>query len=507
MLFNSILYFIFFAVVYILYWFLGPKLQKFVLLVASTIFYATWGLTEEGIVGIRWTLHFFSIIIISHIFNILMFQFPHKKKIFLWILIVVLLANLSFFKYANFFVQFFEDIGISNEIFPKSTSIFLPLAISFYTFQIMAYSIDIYRGLITDRRSFVDYSLFILFFPQLIAGPIMRYSDFFSQSPRLTIQNVFTGMWFIIGGLIKKVLIADPMGGLIAPVFRLPETFEFHQILLAGAGFSIQVYCDFSGYTDIARGSALLLGYDIPENFRAPFFSRSAREMWQRWHITLATWLRDYIYIPLGGSKISEVRTYINQIITFALGGFWHGADYTYIAWGTMWGALLAVERFFENVLKIKTVPERNIILIILKILFIFYLFVLGALMFRSNKVVFADKEYRSVEIMGQLLKGSFVNNSSKIKNEFLINNGDVDFIYDVMGKNFFSMNQIPYLDTFFGLVLLTMFFHWIQYKPEHFQRFRKYDFYLLLFIGGITFGLLLPALAQSGFQFIYFVF
>jgi D-alanyl-lipoteichoic acid acyltransferase DltB (MBOAT superfamily) len=507
MLFNSILYFLFLLIVYILYWLSGNKLQKYILILGSIIFYATWGLTEEGLIGIRWTIHFFSIIVFSHIMNILMFKYPKKKKIFLITLIIILLGNLSFFKYANFFIQFFDDLGISKNILPNKSEIFLPLAISFYSFQILAYSIDIYRGTIQEQRPFADYFLFIIFFPQLIAGPIMRYSDFFGQKPILLKEYVFKGCWLILSGLVKKVLIADPMGTLIAPVFRLPETYEFHQILLAGAGFSIQVYCDFSGYTDIARGSALLLGYHIPENFNAPFFSRSAREMWQRWHITLATWLRDYIYIPLGGSRISEFRTYINQIITFTLGGFWHGADYTYIAWGSMWGFLLSIERFFENVLKIKTVPEKNKLLIIAKILFVFYLFCLGALMFRSNKVVFPDKEYRSVEIMGQLLKGSFVNGQNKLKNEFIHHNGDRELIEFIMGKNFFSMNKISYLDTFITMVLLTLLFHWIQYRPESLKKFQKYEFYLLLLSAGIIGGIILPALAQTGHQFIYFVF
>ncbi len=439
--------------------------------------------------------------------NNLMFKFPEKKKLLISFLVVLLILNLSLFKYANFILQFIIDIGFKNNVISENFSIFLPLAISFYTFQIMAYSIDIYRGIITEKRSISDYFLFILFFPQLIAGPIMRYSDFFGQIPRLTLNYVYTGSWLILSGIIKKVLIADPIGNIIAPIFRLPETFEFYQILIAGAGFSIQVYCDFSGYTDIARGSALLLGYQIPENFNAPFFSRSAREVWQRWHITLATWLRDYIYIPLGGSRISELRTYINQIVTFTLGGLWHGADYTYIAWGSMWGILLAIERFFENVLKIKTVPEKNKVLIIIKILFIFYLFSLGALMFRSQPVIIENKEYRSVEIMLQLLKGSFVNNHNKISEEFKKNNGDAEFIEKVMGNQFLNMNQILYLDTFSGMVLLTLFFHWIQYKPEYFKSLRKYDFYLLLVAYGIVFGVILPALSQTGHQFIYFVF
>lgn len=505
MLFNSILYFIFFFIVFILYWSTPEKLRKYVLLFASIIFYATWGLMEEGIYGIRWSILFFLIILVSHISNLMMFRYPQRKKIILFFLIILLIGNLSFFKYLNFFKKFLLDLGIQTKIFLNFDTIFLPLAISFYTFQIIAYSVDVYRGTIQEKRNFIDFFLFIIFFPQLIAGPIMRYSDFFPKKPILSSKNIYTGSWYILQGLVKKVLVADPMGILISNVFLYPETFTNYQILLGGMGFSIQVYCDFSGYTDIARGSALLLGYDIPENFSAPFFSRSAREMWQRWHITLATWLRDYIYIPLGGSRISEFRTYINQIITFALGGFWHGADYTYIAWGSFWGVLLAIERFFENVLKIKTVPQKNIILVVLKVLFIFYLFVLGALMFRANSVKFPEKEFRSVEIMLQLLKGSFLNTNSKLKNEFLENHGDLDFIEKIMGKEFFKMNEIPYLDTFITMVLLTILFHIIQYKKDFIEKFNHpiLIFLLAVIIGGI----LLPSLAKTGSQFIYFVF
>lgn len=505
MLFNSILYFIFFFVVFFFYWTFSEKFRKYILLIASIVFYATWGLMEEGLYGIRWSILFFLIIWISHISNLIMFRYPQRRKIILFILIILLIGNLAFFKYLNFLNRFLVDLGINLKIFINSETFFLPLAISFYTFQILAYSVDVYRGTIQEKRNFVDYFLFIVFFPQLIAGPIMRYSDFFYQKPILSSKNIFTGSWYILQGLVKKVLVADPMGNLISNVFLYPETFTNYQILLGGMGFSIQVYCDFSGYTDIARGSALLLGYNIPENFSAPFFSRSAREMWQRWHITLATWLRDYIYIPLGGSKISELRTYINQILTFALGGFWHGADYTYIAWGSFWGILLALERFFENVLKIKTVPQKNKILIVLKVLFIFYLFVLGALMFRANSVKFPEKEFRSVEIMFQLLKGSFVNTDSKLKNEFLKNQGDLSFIEMTMGKDFLKMNEIPFLDSFIFLVLLTIGFHIIQYKKDFVERFSHPI--LVFLLAGIIGGILLPTLAKTGNQFIYFVF
>lgn len=506
MLFNSILYFIFFFTVFSLYWLFTDSLRKYILLFSSIIFYATWGLSEEGILGIRWSLHFISIIVISHISNLMMWKFPKQKKFILFILIFILIGNLAFFKYSNFFRKLLFDLGISLEFFSHYKGIFLPLAISFYTFQILAYSIDLYRGVIKEKRNFVDYFLFIVFFPQLIAGPIMRYSDFFYQKPVLEAKKVYIGSWYILQGLLKKVLVADPMGDLIFPIFYMPETFTNLGILLGGVGFSIQVYCDFSGYTDLARGSAMLLGYTIPENFNAPFFSRSAREMWQRWHITLATWLRDYIYIPLGGSKLSEFRTYINQIITFTIGGFWHGADYTYIAWGSFWGFLIAIERFIENVFKIKTVSEKNKILIFLKILFIFYLFSLGALMFRANSISFPEKEYSSVEVMYQLLKGSFFNGKDKLKDEFLESEGDIVFIHNTMGENYLNMNEIPFLDTFMVLALMTLAFHILQLNPVLIDKYISHPVFLF-FLAGIVGGILLPALAKSGNQFIYFVF
>ncbi len=505
MLFNSILYFIFFFIVFFLYWLFYGEIRKFILIISSIVFYAFWGLNEEGILGIRWSLHFFSIILISHYFNVLMWKFPKKKKMILYVLIFLLIGNLAFFKYSNFFKKLVFDLGISYD-FSQRTGVFLPLAISFYTFQILAYSVDLYRGVIKEKRSFVDYFLFIVFFPQLIAGPIMRHSDFFYQEPVLEKKKVYVGSWYILQGLLKKVLVADPMGELIYPIFHSPETFSNISIIFGGVGFSIQVYCDFSGYTDLARGSAMLLGYTIPENFSAPFFSRSAREMWQRWHITLATWLRDYIYIPLGGSKFSQFRTYINQIITFTVGGFWHGADYTYIAWGSFWGFLIAIERFIENTLKIKTVPEKNFILIVLKVLFIFYLFSLGALMFRASSISFPEREYSSVEVMYQLLKGSFVNGKDKLKDEFLQNNGDIVFINQTMGEDFFKLNRITFEDTFLILVLMTLLFHILQYNTNLIDKYISHPFVLFLLAGFIG-GILLPVLAKTGNQFIYFVF
>lgn len=473
------------------------------------LFYAAWGLTGEGWVGLRWTAHFLAAIGFSHFMNQKIFDSTNlkRKKRILSFTVVVLLLNLAVFKYAEFFLNFLVDFGVPAEALPNAKGIFLPLAISFYTFQIIAFSVDVYRGTITNRPTAKSYFLFILFFPQLIAGPIMRSTDFLDQKPFLNSRRVYDGGWFIIGGLIKKVLLADPMGSLISPVFANPTAYSAASILLAGMSFSLQVYCDFSGYTDMARGSALLLGYKIPENFLAPFFSLSARELWQRWHITLTTWLRDYIYIPLGGNRVSVARNYFNQFATFALGGLWHGADYTYIAWGSMWGLLLAVERFVEQVLHIKTVPEKNIIMKILKGFFMFILFAIGALMFRSQPVKIGETIISSTQIMGQMLGGLFVNWPNRLASVYSSAGGDSTLTQSIFGSDLFSFSNMTQLDTIGFMFVLLIFFHIVQYRPGIFEKYRKYDPYLIVATGGVIGGFIIPALVQSGHQFIYFVF
>ncbi len=509
MLFNSVLYLLFFGLLYVLYWMVPASRRMAILIMGSVLFYAVWGLADEGWVGIRWTLHFIAAIAFSHMMNRAIYRArsPQTKKHLLTFTIVVLLANLAIFKYAAFFLGFLVDIGVPAEALPDAKGIFLPLAISFYTFQIIAYTVDLYRGTIEEQPSAGRYFLFILFFPQLIAGPIMRSTDFLNQTPYLNSRRLYDGGWLIIGGLIKKVLLADPMGNYVAPVFGNPAAYTSWSILLAGMSFSLQVYCDFSGYTDIARGSALLLGYEIPENFRAPFFSLSARELWQRWHITLTTWLRDYIYIPLGGNRVSVVRNYFNQFLTFALGGLWHGADYTYICWGGMWGILLALERFIEQVLGIPTVPKKNVPLKVLKGLFMFVLFAIGALMFRSQAVVIEDTLISSTQIMGQMLGGLFTNWPDRLSQIYSATGGDAATLSAVFGPQVFALSEIPQPDTIAAMFAVLIFFHVIQYRPGIFEGLRRFDPILLPLAGAVTGGFLLPALSQSGHQFIYFVF
>lgn len=515
MLFNSVPFLFFFIIVYIVYWLISSKARPYFLSFASIVFYATWGLSEEGLVGIRWTIHFLTVVLLNYLFVKLLFrakliqsdQISRKySKILLWIIVLLNLSNLAFFKYFYFAMTVFEDLGLFSIPDRATDGIFLPLAISFYTFQVTAYVVDVYRGVIDRQVSFGRFFLFILFFPQLIAGPIMRSTDFLPQVPTVTARRIYDGGWLLIGGLIKKVLLADPMGTIVAGVYRQPQNYDGLAILIGGMCFSLQVYCDFSGYTDMARGCAKLLGYEIPENFRAPFFSQSAREMWQRWHITLATWLRDYIYFPLGGNKVSAVRTYVNQVITFTLGGLWHGADYTYIAWGAMWGFLIAIERFIEKQLGFD-MTARTRVGSFFKIAIMFILFSIGALMFRAHAVHYEDRSYSSAYMMGELLTGVVTHTPHAPESDFEDAGGNSELIKAAFGEDVFRLKTTDQPDTVLFMFIALLMFHFVQYSPEKFERFRRYDLWLLIAAAAVTGGFLLPAFAQSGHQFIYFVF
>lgn len=509
MLFNSLIFVFFFAVVYLIYWQLSGRPRQHFLLAASIIFYATWGLDREGWAGMRWVLHFLGIAVLNYFLVTGMHRMPRIKGRLLAALILVDIFNLALFKYYGFFRDSLVSLGMPLPASMLELNIFLPLAVSFYTFQLVAYAVDVYRGTITEEAGPFRFLLFIFFFPHQIAGPIMRSTDFIPQvnHPFLSRRRLYDGTWLLLSGLFKKVIMADPMGQVIAPVYRDPQAFNAWSVMLAGMGFSLQVYCDFSGYTDMARGCALYLGYDIPENFKAPFFSKSARELWQRWHITLATWLRDYIYIPLGGSRTSDWRIYLNLTITFTIGGFWHGADYTYICWGVMWGFLLSVERFFEVKMGWKLTPEKNKVLIVLKVLLMFYLFSVGALLFRAQKVVHEDRVYSSGHMMVEMVKGSFLNRDDDARNDYVRAGGDADAVEAAFGSDIFTMKTIGSIELIAFLFALLFLIHWFQYKQASFERIRKYDPILLAVAGAVLGGILLPSVAVASHQFIYFVF
>ncbi len=274
------------------------------------------------------------------------------RRVLLGLSLVSNLGILGWFKYGTLLAEsalgLLALVGVGGDLSPRPLDLLLPVGISFYTFQSLSYSIDVYRGTIVARRSFLDVALYVAFFPQLVAGPIVRATKFLPQldrpsraSERLIEQSLFR----IAVGLAKKVLLADPLGVAVDAAFAEPSSIGVVGAMLAVYGFAFQIYFDFSGYSDIAIGTARLFGFEIPENFDRPYLASSPRDFWRRWHISLSTWLRDYLYIPLGGNKGSESATRVNLFMTMALGGLWHGASWMFLLWGAWHGGLLIAQR------------------------------------------------------------------------------------------------------------------------------------------------------------------
>ena len=273
-----------------------------------------------------------------------------QRKFYIVVTLVVNLGILGYFKYTNFLLDSF--FSLSGQDF-QPLDIFLPVGVSFFTFQSLSYTLDIYRGNLKPVDNILDYAFFVSFFPQLVAGPIVRASDFLPQihKPTIVSDEMFGRGIFLIGcGLFKKAVISDYISiNFVDRVFDAPTLYSGIENLFAVYGYALQIYCDFSGYSDMAIGLALLLGFRFPLNFDSPYQSRNITEFWRRWHISLSTWLRDYLYISLGGNRKGEVRTYINQMITMLLGGLWHGASWRFIIWGALHGAALTIHKFFRS--------------------------------------------------------------------------------------------------------------------------------------------------------------
>jgi alginate O-acetyltransferase complex protein AlgI len=358
MLFNSIEYFVFFLFIFIVYWAISHSFRKAWLLIASWLFYASWSPS--------FLIHFILVLFINYLFLVGIAKYKRNYPLLVSILVLNFI-NLAFFKYFYFLVdilKFFSSwdvlarISLGDEsILPK---IILPLAISFYTFQIVAFHVDVYRKEVDQVPSMKNYFLFIMFFPQLIAGPIVRHNELLPQlderkTPKDIDLNKALGLIGI--GIVKKAVIADFLSPTVALISQNPSSYTSASILTSIYFFSLVVYCDFAGYTDLARGSALLLGFTLPYNFRGPFFQMSFTDHWKRWHLTLTSWIRDYIYVPLGGNKLSVSRTFLNSIITFFLAGLWHGAGWGFAIWGFVNGFALSMERLIYKDLKLVAEP------------------------------------------------------------------------------------------------------------------------------------------------------
>jgi D-alanyl-lipoteichoic acid acyltransferase DltB (MBOAT superfamily) len=338
MLFNSIDFAIFFPIVFILYWFAtnsNLKLQNFLIVAASYLFYGWWD----------W--RFLSLILFSTVVDYTVGlklrnednQF--KRKILLWTSILVNIGFLGFFKYYNFFLDNFITAFsfFGQEIQGNSLNIILPVGISFYTFQTLSYSIDIYKRKLEPTKDFIAFSAFVSFFPQLVAGPIERATNLLPQFYKMRTfdySKAVDGMRQILWGLFKKIVIADNCAEYANQIFNNSADLNGSTLVLGAIFFTFQIYGDFSGYSDVAIGTSRLFGFNLKQNFAFPYFSRDIAEFWRRWHISLSTWFRDYFYIPLGGSRGSTWMKVRNTFGIFIVSGFWHGANWTFIVWGTL---------------------------------------------------------------------------------------------------------------------------------------------------------------------------
>lgn len=338
MLFNSFEYAIFLPVVFLLYWFAFNKSfrqQNILLLAAGYFFYGWWDYRFLGLLFFSTFLDFASGRIIDDSSS------QRARKTWLITSVVVNLGLLGFFKYYNFFVASAADALTALGFQPNvhTLQLILPIGISFYTFHGLSYVFDVYNGKISSTRNFADYAVFVCFFPLLVAGPIERATHLLPQvkSPRIfSYDNASEGMRQILWGLFKKVVIADSCAPFVNSIFANYEAASTFELASGAVLFAFQIYGDFSGYSDIALGSARLLGFDLMTNFRTPYFSRDIAEFWRRWHISLSSWFRDYVYIPLGGSKRGPGRAVFNTVVIFVVSGFWHGANWTFIVWGAL---------------------------------------------------------------------------------------------------------------------------------------------------------------------------
>ncbi len=363
MLFNSFAFATFLAVVLVLYILTMRRLrlQNALLLVASYFFYGCWDWRFLSLIGLSTLIDFVCGRALDrrsegppnaeigarggpYAYD------PQKRKMILWVSVAANLGILGLFKYFDFFAgsaaALLTAIGLPLE--PRLLNVVLPVGISFYTFQSLSYTIDVYRGKIHSHNSLLEFAVFVSFFPQLVAGPIVRAREFLpqvSRPRRLDLNQVYEGGYLMFWGLFKKVVIADNLALLVDGVFEPASAPLGGAVLVALYAFTLQVYCDFSGYSDMARGCAKVLGFELRLNFNLPYFASSPSEFWRRWHISLSTWLRDYLYIPLGGDRKGSRRTMVNVLLTMILSGLWHGAAWTFVLWGVYHGVLLIVYR------------------------------------------------------------------------------------------------------------------------------------------------------------------
>jgi len=392
-LFNSIDFAIFLPIVFLLYWVIGKKnihAQNILIVAASYVFYGWWD----------W--RFLFLILLSTVVDYSIGLALEKqdrdqhRKVLLWTSLLVNLGLLGFFKYFNFFIDNFTSAFsfFGHSIGGYSLNIILPVGISFYTFQTLSYTIDVYNKKLKPTSDIISFSAFVSFFPQLVAGPIERATNLlpqFFKERNFNYEMAKDGLRQILWGLFKKIVIADNCAKYVNIIFENHEAYSGSTLVLGAVFFAFQIYCDFSGYSDIAIGTARLFGFNLIQNFAFPYFSRDIAEFWRRWHISLSTWFRDYVYIPLGGSKVSKPKVIRNVFIIFLVSGFWHGANWTFIFWGGLnalyFLPLLLLKRNRKNLNDVAESSNFPSLRVLFQILVTFSLTVFAWIFFRSKNI------------------------------------------------------------------------------------------------------------------------
>lgn len=478
MLFNSAGYIVFFTIVCLVYFILPKKLKRVFLLLASYFFYSCWNLKYSLLMLFSTVATYLTAIAMD------MVGAKKKKKLYLGLCFFVNLAILFVFKYYSFTVNFINKIlGIAAlSIDMPVIDVLLPVGISFYTFQALGYIVDVYRGEIKAERNFINYALFVSFFPQLVAGPIERSKNLLAQIDNLghrRYENLSKGLLYILWGFFLKLVIADRAAIFVNQVFDSYQGYSYIFLCYGALLFAVQIYCDFYSYSIIAKGSAKVLGYDLMDNFKAPYLSASITEFWRRWHISLSTWFKDYLYIPLGGNRKGAFRKHLNVLIVFLVSGLWHGANYTFVLWGLIHGIFNILEDSFKGITK---GIRDNFLYKNIRRLITFVVAVMSFVIFRSKNIG-AAKAY---------LLGIFKRQAGSL-------DASIAFPYE---------DTIILLIAIAILVVIDILIYNNVKLADNIERrslIVRWPIYIFLLIATLIFGIYGPGYSEA--QFIYFQF
>ncbi len=449
MLFNSIEFLIFFPVVVFLYFICPYRYRWALLLAASYYFYAAWKLEYIVLIVISTLISYFAAVLMAK---------PEHQAKRRWLLVIGLVSNLGIlfaFKYFNFVNDSlrtpFDRFNLFYDV--PMFQVLLPVGISFYTFQTVGYIIDVYRGQVEPEPHLGRFALFVSFFPQLVAGPIERAANLlpqFYERFQFDEGRVSSGLRLMLWGMFKKVVIADRLGLYVNAVYNEPSAWTGWPVLVATFFFAIQIYCDFSGYSDIAIGAARVMGFDLMENFRRPYFARSPSEFWRRWHISLSTWFRDYLYIPLGGNRVSVPRWYLNLMFVFLVSGLWHGAAWTFVLWGGLHGVYVVGEVGTRGIrgklARGLGLDRRPTVLAALSGLITFILVYLAWIFFRANSIADAFLLLNNLVPLGNFAE-------LNVPWTGVVNNPAQEMALSL------------------GLILLLVIVHWVQEQEQYWPR------------------------------------